>query len=117
MITFFEILIGTLVISIILLFSLIGYFSLGFLMTMTINKSYSLSDYFLIKYMRYLIKKYPNIYYEEDGRFWKRDNEYQSHPMYDDKKVKKFDIRISKLCFVLWPIDILYIFINKTIKK
>ena len=49
MITFFEILIGTLAISIILLFSLIGYFSLGFLITMTINKSNSLSDYFLEK--------------------------------------------------------------------
>lgn len=117
MITFFEILIGILVISIILLFSLIGYFSLGFLMTMTINKSQSLSDYFLIKYMRYLIKKYPDIYYEEDEHFWKRDNEYTSHNMYDDKKVKKFDMRISMLCFILWPIDILYIFINKTFKK
>ena len=35
----------------------------------------------------------------------------------DDKKVKKFDIRISMLCFILWPIDILYIFIKKYLKK
>lgn len=117
MITFFEILIGTLAISIILLFSLIGYFSLGFLITMTINKSNSLSDYFLEKYIKYLIKKYPDIYYEDDGRYWIRRNEYQSNGIMDDKKVKKFDIRISMLCFILWPIDILYIFIKKYLKK
>ena len=117
MITFFEILIGTLAISIILLFSLIGYFSLGFLITMAINKSNSLSDYFLEKYIKYLIKKYPDIYYEDNGRYWIRRNEYQSNGIMDDKKVKKFDIRISMLCFILWPIDILYIFINKTFKK
>ena len=117
MITFFEILIGTLVISIILIFSLIGYFSLGFLMTMTIDKSNSLSDYFLKKYIKYLIKKYPDKYYEDDGRYWIRRNKYQSNGIMDDQKVKKFDMRISLICFVLWPIDILYVFTNKTFKK
>ena len=112
MITFLEIL-GVIVISIIFIFSIVGYFSLGFLITMTINKSQSLSDYFLNKYIKYLIKKYPDKYYEDDGRYWVRQNEYQSNGIMDDAKVKKFDIQISMICFILWPIDIIYIFFKK----
>ena len=84
---------------------------------MTIDKSHSLSDYFLEKYIKYLIKKYPDIYYEDDGRYWIRRNKYQSNGIMEDQKVKKLDMHISLICFVLWPIDILYIFIKKYLKK
>lgn len=92
---------------IILFFTILGYISLGLLIS--IFGDASLEEVFINKYMDYLIKKYPEQYHkDETGFYWVKDCDYGYHAMSSDKRVTKFTNIVYTLYFVFWPIDFLY---------
>lgn len=99
--------------AIILLFAIVGYFTLGFFETCTGD---GLDIFIRDNYIKYLVKKYPEKYYFEDNRYWRRTSQYTSDSIYEDPKVNKLHDIVSWCLFILWPIDMIYKVIDCIIK-